>query len=310
MPDPLQNLSFEFAVHLHDLFPHASAWSETSDEIKSERDDRRLNALLEHSKDWSRSDFKVFCDRLESELDPPLTGLNSKQLVQQMFDPDLTLGRALILCLGLENQTPLHSIPGKSQIEIVVALDTLAKAGSWEKPTNPTDNFHIKLRYGQFTILDEVLSLLQGTEFPVDENVKTCWRSIRNLDMPGRAMEPFIADEIIEKLFGDDEVDLCSQNTEELERLKATIKVLKSKIASLEDKEPKARISLEKIALGLALHRADYKPEASRQQAIKTIVKWIETVGLRIDAKTVRARLRDAYTNHSDDVDEWLRDEK
>ena len=284
--------------------------NEPFEEVEDGRDDHRLSVFMQFTQDWSRERFDLFQASFSNELASSLTILDQRQLVRAMFNPDLTRGRALILCLGIDPHTPFQTLPGSCQLDIMLALDNVVSMEAWKQPRDLIQNFDTKLQPGKFTCFDEVLSLLSGTEFPVDENVKTCWRSIRNLDMPGRAMEPFIADEIIEKLFGDDEVDLRSQNTEELERLKATIKVLKSKIASLEDNEPKARISLEKIALGLALHRANYKPEASRQEAIKTIVKWIETVGLRIDAKTVRARLRDAYTNHSDDVDEWLRDEK
>lgn len=59
--------------------------------------------------------------------------------------------------------------------------------------------------------------------------------------------------------------------------------------------------------LGVSIAKYGYDPNAERQKAITTIVTDLEAVGLAADAKTIRARLTEAFETLNPDQEEKLK---
>ena len=64
---------------------------------------------------------------------------------------------------------------------------------------------------------------------------------------------------------------------------------------------------LRRTFLGVSIAKYGYDPDAERQKAISNIVADLEAVGLAADAKTIRARLTEAFETLNADQEEKLK---
>ena len=109
----------------------------------------------------------------------------------------------------------------------------------------------------------------------------------------------------IEKLFGDRQVTAkhIVDHNAQLEALKAENAELTRQVARLEKKvtqlkndeiQPKTKISLQKMALVMAVTKYRWNPKVQRQHAAPSIEQHAQVLGIQISSKTINQHLAEA----------------